>query len=274
MSILTRTYTFTDGTTAYGSQVDSEISNIVNTLNNLDNGSTTWTNVKVTTLLPQADVNAGGHKITNVGHATAVGDALGANDPQVINGLMLVDGGVTGAKLATGTVTDSKLSANTITNASIASQTIRGSTANSGGSAQEISQGTISTVDLRANAVTQIQSSTNTASSHGTDITTVTITTTGGKVLLMAFANINVSASSNNAGVSVDITQGNTAITGGRSVANLGGGITGTQQFTLHVCVVDSPVAGTYTYKFSYTIQNGSFVSLSGYSLQAIELKA
>ena len=47
MSLITRTYTFTDGTTAYGSQVDSEIANIVNTLNNLDAATQTWDIVKI-----------------------------------------------------------------------------------------------------------------------------------------------------------------------------------------------------------------------------------
>jgi len=46
MSLITRTYTFTDGTVAYGSQVNSEINNIVNTLNSLDSASSSWTNVK------------------------------------------------------------------------------------------------------------------------------------------------------------------------------------------------------------------------------------
>src|SRR3990167_397533 len=41
----------------------------------------------------------------------------------------------------------------------VKSSAVRGSTANSGGSAQEISQGTISTPDIRANAVTVISNS-------------------------------------------------------------------------------------------------------------------
>ncbi len=47
MSTITRTYTFTDGTTAYGSQVESEISNIVTTWNNHDAGSSQWTTLSV-----------------------------------------------------------------------------------------------------------------------------------------------------------------------------------------------------------------------------------
>lgn len=43
MSSISRTYTFTDGTAAYGSQVESEISNIVNTWNSHDAGTSVWT---------------------------------------------------------------------------------------------------------------------------------------------------------------------------------------------------------------------------------------
>lgn len=76
MAFINRTYTFTDGTTAYGSQVDSEIQNIVTTLNNCDTAVTTWDNVKVTTLLPQANVAMGGHKITGLANGTAATDAV------------------------------------------------------------------------------------------------------------------------------------------------------------------------------------------------------
>lgn len=46
MATITRTYTFTDGTTAYGSQVEVEVANIVTVFNNHDSGSSTWTQVK------------------------------------------------------------------------------------------------------------------------------------------------------------------------------------------------------------------------------------
>lgn len=41
-NLFLRTYTFVDGTTAYGSQVEAEIGNIVTVLNNLNTGSTNW----------------------------------------------------------------------------------------------------------------------------------------------------------------------------------------------------------------------------------------
>lgn len=47
MSQISRTYTFIDGSTAYGSQVESEISNIVMTWNNHDSGTLIWTLIKV-----------------------------------------------------------------------------------------------------------------------------------------------------------------------------------------------------------------------------------
>lgn len=47
---ITRTYTFANGGVADGGQVDSEIQNIVNTINNADAGTTIWTAVKGTTI--------------------------------------------------------------------------------------------------------------------------------------------------------------------------------------------------------------------------------
>lgn len=46
MSTVARTYTFTDGTTAYGSQVETEFSTIYTAWNNHDAGTSTWTLVK------------------------------------------------------------------------------------------------------------------------------------------------------------------------------------------------------------------------------------
>lgn len=91
MALITRTYTFTDGTTAYGSQVDAEIANIVNTLNSLDQGSITWTNVKVTTLLPQANVAMGGFKLTGLANGSAATDSVAYGQ---ISGVTIVTGSI------------------------------------------------------------------------------------------------------------------------------------------------------------------------------------
>lgn len=87
ISLITRTYTFTDGTTAYGSQVNSEINNIVNTLNNLDAASLSWDNVKVITLTLAGNANANSFKITGLAAATTSGDALSYGG--VLNGTTL-----------------------------------------------------------------------------------------------------------------------------------------------------------------------------------------
>lgn len=244
MSLLTRIYSFTDGTTAYGSQVDSEIANIVNTLNNLDSAANTWTNVKVTTLLPQADVSLGGHKVTNLGTPTTSGDAIAYP--------------VTASVITAGTITTTQIAASTITGSNIAASTI-----------------TASKLSLVAGDITQVASSANTASVHGTDITTASITTTGGSVLIAGFANILMTGISGLTGVHIDITRDNTAITGGVSKVgtNLGAG-TAIQTYCIPVMVIDTPAAGTYTYKMSYIVQSGSFNALAGYSLQLVELKA
>lgn len=41
-NLFVRTYTFVDGTTAYGSQVEAEVGNIVTVLNNLNTAATNW----------------------------------------------------------------------------------------------------------------------------------------------------------------------------------------------------------------------------------------
>ncbi len=81
MAIITRTYTFTDGTTAYGSQVESEISGIVVALNALDAGTSTWTYVKatnstITNLTLAGNLAAGNNKITGLAAATGNGEAV------------------------------------------------------------------------------------------------------------------------------------------------------------------------------------------------------
>jgi len=46
MSAIARTYTFTDGTDAYGSQVEVEFNTIYNAWNNHDSGISSWTTPK------------------------------------------------------------------------------------------------------------------------------------------------------------------------------------------------------------------------------------
>lgn len=46
MSAIARSYTFTDGTDAYGSQVEIEFNTVYNAWNNIDSGVSSWTVLK------------------------------------------------------------------------------------------------------------------------------------------------------------------------------------------------------------------------------------
>jgi trimeric autotransporter adhesin len=108
-------------------------------------------------------------------------------------------------------------------------------------------------------AVTQVQAS---VASNSFDlpqtITTQAITTTGGTVLIYAVASI-----ANGGGITVCVTRGGTAITGGTQ------GNEGQSGATFPIICVDTPSAGTYTYNFTCT---GSS-TVSKYSLVLVELK-
>lgn len=187
--------------------------------------------------------NLNSHKVTGLTNGSSAQDAVAFT--QLSSGNHITAGGITAA---------------TITTTQVASNTLTGSTANSGGSAGNLATGTVSTPDLRANAVTQVQSS---ASSGGTDlpttVTTQSITTIGGPVLIFATASI-----LNSGTVSIRVTRGGTAIAGGSqgNVAESNG--------VFSLTCVDTPTAGTYTYNFTAT---GTSTVLF-FSLVLVELRA
>lgn len=260
MSLITRTYTFTDGTTAYGSQVDAEIANIVNTINNLDSAGTTWTNVKVTTLLPQADVNVGGHRLTNIAAPVSNGDAI-----------ILP---VTASVISNNTIVDANMAANTLTHASIASQTIRGSTANSGGSAQEVNQGTISTPDLRTNAVTLSSNACGTSNSTdlATTANTISITTIGKPVLILATVRAIAASDGSKSNIQICVTCDTAAITPHNfETATIFSA--SSQVMVVPMMIYHTPSAASHSYKLTYT-SNGGALSSVIYDFTVIEMRA
>jgi len=147
---------------------------------------------------------------------------------------------------------------------------VSGSTANSGGSQGAITQGTISTPDFRANAVTQVQSadSGDTAGITSSTIVSKSITTTGGKVLILAHVNFNWSSGSaaSNFQILRDTTQLNGMWAQATATSTL---------FTTPVAImgVDSPAAGTYTYKLVGSVFAGGG-NYEAYAITLIELKA
>lgn len=166
-----------------------------------------------------------------------------------------------------------------ITSSQITSGAVRGSTANSGGSAREISQGTISTPDFRANAVTQQQTSASGSVVTNTTITSKSITTIGGPVLIVASASLDgvngTILGQSQAYLQTSVDRGGTAIPGATQEMLIRGYLTtGSQQiFPCSIMAVDTPAAGTYTYNFNYA-NGGGFTSVNEYSLVLIELRA
>jgi len=241
MSLITRTYHFTDGTVAYGSQVESEIANIVNTINSLDAASTTWTNVKVTSLLPQADVNMGGHQLTSLAAPSVSGNA------------------------AVYPITASQITSGTITNTQLAT----------GVAAANLGTGGVTTSLLAANAVTQYNNANSgvPAWSSGTTLDTVTITTTGGPVIILATASVAVTTSGGTANVRYGVSEDNSAIAGGNQESDWSG-LGGNPTIAFAIATVSSPAAGSHTYKAGYSFNSGGAFSSSPYhNLVVFELK-
>lgn len=76
MTTHTRTFSFSDGTVAYGSQVESEIAALVSTWNNHESGASIFTSLKAALLTMSGNVVMAGNKVTGLGAATANGDGL------------------------------------------------------------------------------------------------------------------------------------------------------------------------------------------------------
>lgn len=214
-----------------------------------------------------------------------------------ITSLGIQDGAITTGKLASQAVTQGKVSDNAIGNAQIIDGavdsdkiatngisysnmkvgSVRGSTANSGGSAQEVELGSISTPDIRANAVSTYDEDSSGNASAGTAIGTVTITTLGGPVFITAHANIEITVDGPSEGgdVYLIITRPSVSLSGNYARWKHTGslGAVGTPIANLSLNLVDTPAAGTYTYTLSYTVAVGTFNAVDGHAIKAQELR-
>ena len=124
---------------------------------------------------------------TNLAAAGVLGSNIAAG---TIVGSNIAGATITGSKIAPNTIGDGNIIASTITNLSIASGTIRGANNNSSGAYNEIAMGTVSTIDLKAMAVTNpVQGYIGSvASDQSIIITSASITTIGGNVMVIAQA--------------------------------------------------------------------------------------
>lgn len=220
-------------------------------------------------------LNLGSHKITNLANGSSAQDAVAFT--QLSSGNAITAGGIaaatiTATQIANATITASQIANATITTTQVASNTVTGSTANSGGSAGNLSQGTVSTPDLRANAVTQTQAALDTNSTvNSTSITSKSITTVGGPVLIMATYSASILSNGSAANLQLTVDRGGTAIHGG--FTSMSRTTASTTQTELVICTVDTPVAGTYTYVLRSDSSTG-VSSTNGFSLVLVELRA
>ncbi len=138
---------------------------------------------------------------------------------------------------------------------------VAGSTANSGGSARQIAQGTVSTPDIRDNAVTMDQSSNNNPLGSGPSlIATVSITTFGFPVIVMlnAAADINTFAGTVADAVAV-VTRDGTNIDGNSNRARIGATLISTSTYLpVSFAFIDIPSAGGHTYKATIHVSSGT----------------
>lgn len=213
------------------------------------------------------------------GLAGGAGSALSANVDnatlQIISNVISV-GSITAANIPSNTITGVKLVNNTITNTQLANGTVRGSTSNTG-TQQEVAQGSISTLDLRANAVSQVlevHSALQNITGYSA-VTSQTITTKGGTVLIRGFCAF-AGLQSSNFGCSAAIWRG-TGTPPLNQLANTAS-VTGTVNNgsasfnNLPLFGVDTPAAGTYTYTLYQQGANNTNLSLSSYSFTLTEL--
>jgi hypothetical protein len=171
---------------------------------------------------------------------------------------------------STGSVSASNLSAGSVS----------GSTANSGGSQGKVLQGTISSPDLRANAVTQFVQKTGDSGGNSvsgfTIIDTITITTLGGPILLNATVNIDFIQSGGAYVCTIAIWKGSntTALPGAFTNVQIDGQSGGSETNGQHVQGSETPAAGSQTYHLGYLINVGNSPVVANYNFRALELRA
>lgn len=138
----------------------------------------------------------------------------------------------------------------------------------------------VNTAQISANAVTQFQQSSadNFSDNTSATVTSVTITTTGGPVLLL-YRTVMVPVLNGAhlwaVEIGVRLSTGTTCFIGSHIFTQvINGGAAGTLQPAIPITgqYIDSPVAGTYTYQLRAGDSNGT-VNVQAYSLQAIEFK-
>lgn len=76
MSIFNRIVNWTVDREPKPTELNTEFNNVINTLNNLNSGTISWTNLKGTTITPGANIAMGGFILTGLGAGTANGQSI------------------------------------------------------------------------------------------------------------------------------------------------------------------------------------------------------
>jgi hypothetical protein len=147
----------------------------------------------------------------------------------------------------------------------------------SGSQAAAIAANAVATSKIATNAVSQslFARAGSSLPIGATTINTQTITTTGGPVVILAFADFNIGATTATGthGLFYHVTRDGNSVPGGRcdpityapSGFSLG--------FPCCMVLMDQQVAGTYTYQFTYTQSGPEAVNATIWAFSVIELK-
>lgn len=149
---------------------------------------------------------------------------------------------------------------------------VRGGTANNG-APQEIATGTVSTPDFRSNAASLV-AFTGAGSAVGTTtLTTVSLTTLGGPVLVIGHVTFACTLVSDTADIVVCANRNGTAIAGAytnKRTTRASGAI----GFDLNFFAVDFPAAGSYSYNLMKIENIGSINTIYSMALTLQEFRA
>jgi hypothetical protein len=161
-------------------------------------------------------------------------------------------------------------------------QAIDGSTANASGSAGTIQQGTISTPDLRANAVTNA-SFFNSPTLYSVTSSALSLTLSGcqgGNVFVLVNGHVNLATSAGNVAVTIAVVlfdSGTQIASNIFTYYNAQGGISPVFAVPFTLSAMGGPISGSHTYTVQFGLNNTSGITGSAfgtdYSFTAIEFK-
>lgn len=255
-NLFTRTYTFVDGTTAYGSQVEAEIGNIVTVLNNLNTAATTWGQVSsahVTNVPLIADCSAGSQHIADFKNNSVIKASVSSAGLVTCVGLTTTNGITnSGAAIAAG------------------SQKITG-LANGTTSGDALAYGQLSPGMIKQRVETNAFTGNTITSASYTDITgaSVTITPSASTSVIRVIVIMQCGAAFTNNN-EITVIRGSTDIGGTNGVVTFTQNAAANGNYLIAFSIIDSPATtSSTTYKLqaksdgTHSLFAGNFISVA-----------